>query len=296
MNNKLKIFSLVLKEKDYILKNTNTFEIAYYISKNKEEDIRIVLFSIRDSCTQFFTDHAPEICGKLLKYLNIDKSIDEVTWNYAASPAYSALKFIRIHGMLAIMRLENGEVSKPHCGNLTLDQYQKIWDLKQDFKQALKIGYPEGDYQSEALVQHLVHTPRRQEKLRVIVPPYGYDNEEYPVVLVDTVKFINYWSQQCKEKRPIFSDRLFRFFKPIRVDWIDINDRKLLQSSSKKQNEWHIPKEMACGTCLNFVNKIRFTNGRHRTVNVANAGAPFIPMQISSYDKVKFCEKFEWQG
>lgn len=296
MKNKLKIFTLLFEEKDFILNNENTFEIGYYKSISREKGIKIDLFSISDSFTQFFIEHAPEICGKLLVHLSIESDIDEVIWNYVASPAYSALKFIRVHGKLAMMRLENGEVRRPYCGGLTIDQYQEVWDSKQEFKQALQTGYPEGSYESEPIIQHLVHTPRRQEKVRVMIPPYGYDDEDHPVVLVDTTKFIHYWNQQCKEKQLTINDRFIRLFKPLEVDWIDANDRKLLQSSSKEQKEWHIPKEMACGACLNHVNKIRFTNGRHRTVNLANAGAPFIPMQISDHNKEMFCERFEWSS
>lgn len=56
-----------------------------------------------------------------------------------------------------------------------------------------------------------------------------------------------------------------------------------------------LPEVMACGVCLSFQNKIRFTNGRHRTVNAENFAAPFIPLQSMSGGIDVFKETFEFR-
>ncbi len=294
MNIHLKSFTTIPFHDDTLLTN-NIFSLGYYVKTNTPELTRIILFSLKNNYPAYFRLHAPEICSQLLKQLAINKTLDEINWSYASAPALSILKFIRNKGKLATMHIENDEVFNPYAGALTLKEYENLYNESVDFKLALQKGFPINNVKPSALIDYLVHTPKRNEKIRTMTTPYGND-KDYKVILVDTNRFMKHWEQQSKVETGNLFNQARYFIESFIANHTDYSERGLLSSSKNNNKQWYIPHKMACGVCLNHANKISFTNGRHRTINLANAGAPFIPLQVANEHLADMRKEFEWNG
>lgn len=135
----------------------------------------------------------------------------------------------------------------------------------------------------------------------MLQPAYGSaSSSDHPVILVDTVRFINYWKKQCAPKERvcgllgIISVALFKD-KSTAIPTESQADHTLLSSGLDESLTHAIPSEMACGVGLDYKGELCFTNGRHRTVNMANLGAPYMPLQIYNEGIDEFKVLFEWK-
>jgi hypothetical protein len=255
--------------------------------------IKIHVFLLNNkgfSGAKYFIDNAPTICQKIVEQTDLKKSIQDIEWTYTVSLASSKLKFEALGGVAVLMRFENGAVAKNYCGGQSLEYYEEGLNDPRGLVAFLQDGVSD-DFPSTSkpIVEYLVHTPKRTKKIHVMEHPYkSLPIDEHPVVLVDTNVFISYWEDQCQPKRKnLFS------WKP-KPSGLDNDDLELLKSSFEMSLEYSIPHEMPCGVGLCDKN-IRFTNGRHRFVNLAKAGAPFIPVQTSKHGLDTFREFFEWE-
>ncbi len=278
---KLKSFDLKISDSDGIDFN---YSIGFYVS-DKEKN-KINLFSI-DKKNNYFIYDAPIICQKLLKNFALAKSIHDIEWTYTAAPISSKLEFKALNGLAVIMRFDNGEVVNHRYGRRPLDYYEKALNDPRGLMVSLQEGIPNHLTSiSEPIIKYLVHTPKRSREIHVLDQP-----NNYPVVLINTEFFIHYWNHQCSLNGVQIIKNLFRG-KVIPSN--DDEDRELLKSSYETSLKFSIPNEMASGVHLNFKNKISFQNGRHRTVNIANAGALYIPVQTNIEGANTFRELFGW--
>lgn len=268
-------------------------DLSFGIYFSTREKIKIDIFSIDVYIFDHFINNAPTICQKIINIFSPGKLVHDIEWTYTAGPVCSMLEFEAVSGLAVTMRFGNGEVAENYCGGRPIDQYAKALNDPRGLQVALQDGFPDHlTFTSEPIIRYLAHTPRRSLKIHVLEHPYRNGHfEDYPVVLVDTKKLLRYWRQQCNYTGFQKIKNLYRK----KVNSIDDDDRKLLKSSYETSSKYPIPHEMACGVCLNFENKICFTNGRHRTVNLANAGAPFIPVHTCKEGISRFRKLFEWE-
>jgi hypothetical protein len=270
--------------------------IGFIVTSNGIVKIDLFLLSNKHSRytnTQYFIYNAPFICQKVVEIVGLHKLIQDIEWTYTASIATSNLKFKALNVFAVKMIFENGVVAKNYCGGESQEYYEEALNDPRGLTEYLQRGLSEEfPTISEPIEFYLAHTPRRIKRIHVLEPPYTYPSiDEHPVVVVDTNAFISYWEQQCKLEKIGVIKRLFS--KTTRRSSID-DDLELLNSSIEKSLEQFIPCEMSCGVKL-CNEKIRFTNGRHRFVNLAKAGASFIPVQTEKYGLEAFRELFEWK-
>lgn len=119
--------------------------------------------------------------------------------------------------------------------------------------------------------------------------------DDYPVFLADSKKFISYWKEKLRMTR---ANRLVAYFtKGNSIDYRhNSDDIELLSSTLQESLSRSVPIEMPLGVGFDFENRISFGNGRHRTVNLANMGAPYIPMQVHQKCMKDFHKLFYWDG
>ena len=296
------------------MKKLNNFGVMAYDQHRKMDkhycfglvvtDKQIDIFFIDQTSFHYFTENTPDVCQKILTEYFLGEKIQNMQWTYTAGGGHSKIIFNEQNNLITTMTFTNGAVLQPYCYAYTMEKYEAALDDPRGLELALLDGYETEAFKSsffrDSITRYLVHTPYHDKyKIHVMKPPYSHDPEQYPIILVDTEKFISYWKQQSV---PIASkdtviDKLKSIFGLNQgncEDRFDGADCRLLSSTLETSLKYYIPDEMACGVSLSFDNIISFANGRHRTVNLANLGAPFIPVQSSSYEEEKFRTLFEW--
>ncbi len=271
------------------------FSVGFCVSIKEKN--KIDLFSIDKKNFNHFIYNAPTICQKIIEQIGLGISIHDVEWTYTAAPVCSKLEFEALNGLAVKMKFDNGEVANTYFGNQPLDYYEKALNDSREFKVVLQEKFPNSLINTyEPIIKYLAHTPGLSKKIHFLERPYkNLPFSDYPVVLIDTKSFIDYWKYQCGFYMLQRIKTLFRG----KVNSVSIkdDDRELLKSSKKTSSKYIIPREMAnVGYInINIENRLRFTNGRHRVVNLANAGAPFIPIQTTKEELKAIRELFEWE-
>jgi len=262
------------------------------------DESQISLFSIDHEENMRFLNNIPSICDQVVNVLYESKSVLDFSWTYTASSATSRLTFLEENQTPVSLIIENGWVIESYCHSMDSSEYKEAIVDPRGLEASLRDGLPEHiKYVSPPVKIHIAQTPLRNQKLYALQTPYkNIDPDEYPVINVDAKRFLDYWR---KQSRPDFFLKFPSLYKVLKkFGWpsyhLDESDHKLLQSTQKVSNNYVIPSEMACGVALDFDKKIRFTNGRHRCVNLANAGAPFIPIQIYGYQRDEMINLFQW--
>jgi hypothetical protein len=267
-------------------------------------DEKIDIFHIDPSSVNYLNENLPDLCRKILAKYFTSKQIQDMQWTHTAGGAHSKIIFNEQNNFATTAIYTNGAVFQPYCYAYKIEEYEAALNDPRGLELALLDGYEDEDAKSsfsiDPVKQYLVHTPYHEHyKIHVMTPPFFHNTGECPVILVDTEKFISYWKRQSskltsKNTRLNKIKSVFHFNQKNSEDRLDVDDRELLSSTLETSLKHDIPYEMACGVSLSFDNKIRFTNGRHRTVNLSNLGAPFIPVQSSSHGEERFRELFEW--
>ncbi len=270
-------------------------------------DEKIDLFLTDQDSVYDLEQQIPSICQGILAEYHPDKNLQDIKWTYTAGGGHSDLIFDQCNGLATTMTISNDAVLEPYCCAYEIETYEAALNDPRGLETALLDGYPEealSSFSRDPIVRYLAYTPNHDtQKIHVLKAAYERFLEDNPVVFVDSQKFISYWKQQCTPKEPeegLISKLKEKFFDMVEQKKgycdIDSDDNVLLSSTLEKSLKHRIPNDMACGVSLDHNNNIRFTNGRHRTVNLANLGAPFIPVQTYKGGEKQLVDMFEWDG
>lgn len=258
-----------------------------------------------DSAYNAFVKDTTGICLKALEKYYPDKKLQDIEWSYSAGGGHSDFYFDSKSGLATSLTFSNSAVLEPYCSALPIEEYQSAINDPRGLSAALLDGYtPEAipSFSGSPKTIYLVHTPHHPEKsIHQVNPPLRNRIDENPVVLVDTDKFMQHWRNQSvppvhgNSLRGLLAKAMECFEEGVTHNIYDKTNHKLLKSDLETALKHHIPDEMAFGVGIDTTDhKIYFSNGRHRTVNFAKLGAPYIPVQTSLHNLNAFKALFEW--
>jgi len=269
-------------------------EVSYQFGLIREvSDVKI--FLLENDSHNYFIDHAPNILLAIHKHYDLENEWHEYKWSFVAGAAYSEIIIESKHNTPTTITFLNAAVLKPYCSAFKAATYINAILDSRSLQDALLDGYPanlKSSFTEASTTFYLVHTPRHKKYLFHMIKPWYCDLEKFPVVLVNSEKFISYWKQQREPLPQTIFEKLIG--KNPSYKSIDCDDEILLSSTVEISLRYSIPATMAENVHFDHENKIRFGDGRHRTVNIANMGAPFIPVQVSNDNLEIFIKAFEF--
>lgn len=261
------------------------------------QDSEITVFLVNDHSHRYFVDFSATVLLILLEYFELESQLQKFNWVFIAGAAYSEIYIESKKGTATTLTFENAAVLEPYCHAYTVERYAAALTSVNGVRRALLEHYPENLWSSflQGPVKfYLAHTPDHPRiPLHMMQHPYPtLDEEHEQIVLTDAKKFMRYWKDQCGFRS--ISHRLPRWLKLDSQHGIDQDDRELLGSPPNESSKHIIPSRMSEGLSFSQDRKIRFTNGRHRAVNIANLGALFIPMHVNKECLEDFRTAFEF--
>ncbi len=257
-------------------------EFAFVYHRNPRS---IEFFPLVWECARKLRDDPRKVCSSILVSADITCRLDQIEWAYTTPFYQSKLVFYFGGGEILYVTLSNRNVL--HSGN---DRF-----IADDLKTYLKSGtYGQRDGGPRDItlewVFYFAPTPFRRSKY-LVCEPLASDG---PVVLLDTKTFIRDWREQSQpgSKLANLVRRRFEFHEK----GGNRDDLELINSTRSLSKKWSLVREMPCGVGFNYRGEIAFSNGRHRTVNLANAGSPYIPVQVAVDQEEVMRDRFEWPG
>lgn len=257
----------------------------------------ITVFLVDDDSHQYFVDFAATVLLKALGHFGLESELQKFKWVFIAGAGYSEIYIESKKGIATSLSFENTAVLEPFCCAYSVKQYTAALTSTRGVRLALLESYSENVWPSFHLNPvkfYLAHTPNHPATpVHIMEHPYpNLDSDHEEIVLADAKKFMNYWRSQCG-----LHSVYYQFFGPLKLTslhGLDKDDWLLLNSPSVDSLGYIIPRVMSEGVSFRANGKIRFTNGRHRAVNIANLGAPFIPIHVNRECLQDFKATFEF--
>ncbi len=248
-------------------------------------DKEITIFLLDNESHSYFVDCTAHVLLSILKYYKLSVALDLYKWVFVAGAGVSDIIIDTQKNIPTILTFSNGSVLQPYCCALNMSVYEAAFKTGPAFRETLLQQYSENLRASFCLSAekfYLVSIPFNPKYMfHMMSNPYGnLDENKFPVLFVSTDKFITYWKNQCSDKGNFF------------LSGIDCDDKILLSSTFDVSLRYALPRQMAEGVGFDHNRKIRFTNGRHRTVNLASMGAPLIPIQVNKESVADFNRMF----
>tara|TARA_B100000745_G_C20145053_1_gene392622 strand:- start:244 stop:1116 length:873 start_codon:yes stop_codon:yes gene_type:complete len=259
-----------------------------------KKDTSLHIFIDSEESAAYFRNNAALVLQQGKANLYPFKELHEISWLCTIGVATSRISLNRKNGLVSDVVFHNSAILQTYCSTLSMAKYNKALTSHQGLEKALWDDLPTSYHKIFTLpasTVYVVHTPGHPVKqLHQLTARYDTSSGEYPVVLVDTQKFIAHWKRQCRKG---LLPWLKHLYPKHRGNELDNDDHEILSAPANESVHHSLPKEMACGVHLTSRQKIQFTNGRHRTVNFANLGAPFIPVQTVRHGLCDFKDRFE---
>lgn len=303
--------------------------MGLYIEKETEKP-SIHLFEIETNYSLApFHRSVFKICSELANSIDLDKTVMDFNWSYTASGGHTDVQFHEQGKYITGVTFPNSFPVR-HPFTSTIERYQKALNTPDKFIDFLSDRHPER-YKGSPLYRVIVSLPKHPDRHHIIEPTYD-DMEDYKIILVDSERFMSYWIDQektihrCKtmeelkfvyDAQPLKGDdsafppfhtgidEAIKYVSP-HIGYPDKTSiatfLKLEQPPQKSEPSWlekitntfNKPKE----PIPTLEDKISFTNGRHRILNMYILGAPYIPMTISTYENshIEFEKRFGWKN
>ncbi len=273
--------------------------IGVYLS-NEENTPHIHLFEVERRTGRNFTFSAPKICSDILKAYLPEKQLYEVDWTYTTGGAHTDFSFKTTHGEISGIHFTNAFPTNIRTP-LSIDRCSEFFSHPQT---GCAQNEPKSIWHSGPLDLMIVPIPKHKEKFIVLRDPYM--SADHQTILANPNKFIHAWLTQSFMNANVndLNGLTAEYAKNARFMSGDDNPIAPLHSSVEEslthlRPEGWYPHESAMISYqpARSGGKINFTNGRHRTINFFNAGAPFLPFFMYKGERTdKFAEEFEWQG
>ncbi|ABD79456.1 hypothetical protein [Saccharophagus degradans] len=276
--------------------------LGLYVEESIKRRVVHLFAIVQDFEVVPFRTSAFKVCTQIARSLNSSSSVLDFDWTFTASGGRSDILFHQQSGYVTGVSFSNSlPVEKPYF-HQTIERYNEALNSRYDMLDVLSDGHQE-HYLGPPKRMMIIPLPLHPEKHHVMNAAYFLD-EKYKVILVNTHEFISYWIEQEKERHSCGSIEALK-------EIYDAQDFKgddsilppfhttLEESIYFVRPEFEQPDETAILKYMFVAGnayRIRFVNGRHRTVNFFKLGAPFIPLTVEKdVTFEEFKRRFEWR-
>ncbi|MCF8496588.1 MAG: hypothetical protein K9G62_07980 [Alphaproteobacteria bacterium] len=261
---------------------------------------------------------APMICAAVLKQVRPSENLDSVEWGYSAGSSHTDISFESRHGHVTGMTLNNHLITR--IGHAQpLEKYQAALNDPRGFMHGLNEEDPL--FQGSPVHRVVVPLPKHPAGYIALKPP---ERENREVVFADPEKLIEFWANQTlrenkaqnmdnlvhiynenKKYMPGDDNPIAPFHSTIEESLSHLSPEIGYPDTPPMASFWPAPSPSKKSSILSGLfykessrpNEIAFTNGRHRTLNLYKAGAPFVPIDMYTHEYTEeFRRKFEWKG
>lgn len=277
-------------------------KLGVYIS-SQDDSPHIHIFEVGKGimARAHFAFAAPYIGLQILKKYLPEKELSDVRWTYTSGAAHTDFSFKKTHGEISEVFFTNScplDLTMPK----SIEEYQNLLSHPQT---GVATNDENDIFYRGPQKNVIVPIPKHKHGFHVLRHPEQI-MRDHCLVLVDPKKFMKHWlTQAFKEANVHDIDGLRKEYEAAsKLMSDDDNPIAQLHSPIEKSLEYiqlRYPNEPAHISfwTRNYEpeGKTSFVNGRHRTINFYNAGAPFLPFLMYKSDTtVVFKEKFEWHG
>jgi hypothetical protein len=234
--------------------------------------------------------------------------LGDIDWEYTNGICHSDIELEEQGGILTCMHLSNNELGRI-SHEIPLQRYQDALNSPDGFEHEMASGH--GFMRGKKATIFPIRLGGEDRDRVIYFTSNNYDG--MTPVLADAAKFLQAWRQQeerFSKPAPPPPSKAIGFLRSLFSSASENtpnnegrrHDFALFQSTQEKSR-----KEIWKNTCpeypieaafINFnanqpEDSIAFTNGRHRTFNVANLAAPYVLIDVGC-DVDAFRKKFEW--
>jgi len=298
----------------------------------QESDTTLHLFAIQDPAKGFSGDGIElrrTLYNLFTNFLDKHfpgKKVTDFNWKFTAGGAHTNINFVEQNGYVVGVEIGNGFATSGFMSCLK-ETYDEAIASPAHFIDILTEGHPER-YTSGRLRVIIVPLPNHP-KGHIVLPSLSdedYDRN-YEVVFADSKKVLEHMIHEASmehdcstledlkavyDAEPSKGDDVAfpPFHTSLETSIKYLRPEKGYPDKVPQASYWSIeakptaPRgviETLLGSSFGGTSKpeitetLRFTNGRHRTVNMIVAGAPFIPMQMYKCDDTeRFKSSFLW--
>ncbi|MDB5491263.1 MAG: hypothetical protein JWO78_1112 [Micavibrio sp.] len=235
-------------------------------------------------------------------------SLGDIDWKYTNGIYHSDIKLEEQGGILTRMHLSSNELGRVNS-KISLQHYQDALKSPDGFEDKMSSGH--GFVRGQKNTIFPIRLGGEDRDKVIYFASNNYDG--MTPVLVDAAKFLHAWRQQEERFLKPASPRanktiglLRSLFSSASENTSDDEGRRhdlaLFQSTKEKSRKeiWNntSPQHPIEAAFINFnANQpedcIAFSNGRHRTFNMANLAASYVLIDVGG-DVDAFRKKFEW--
>ncbi len=262
-----------------------------------------------------------KVCSGIVEDYFSGKKINDFDWELTAAGGHTKLNFEEKNGWITGVRCTNAFPLYQSSFAYGIKDYEEALEDPDNFLHILSEGHPKG---FENHPEYLVIVPLPLHPDGHIILETGlstYKSDKYEVVFADAQKLRDLIIGQEMKKRSASFDDLIRIYEdePLKGDDVAFPPfHSTIEESIKHLNPGlGYPGEIAIanfstdgafddedwGEGLDWrrdnewmlSERIGFQNGRHRTFNMINTGAPFIPILMGkSLGTEMFKERYGW--
>ncbi|NCC23146.1 MAG: hypothetical protein EOM26_11915 [Alphaproteobacteria bacterium] len=284
------------------------------------ERARIHLFQTEGSDIFNLEHTGPIICQRILEQIDPEGNLSDYDWGCTAGFAHTDIRFDEMDGWITGMTLSN-PITVRIGGARTLEDYQAVVDSPEGFLKALNGEQPQ--FYSEARSWLVLPLPRHEDGF-LTLSKEGLSGSGQRIILADREKLMKRWQQSVMRQAGAADANQLRRSWEANAKSMGGDDNPIppfhsgVKASTEHVQPWKgYPDQLPIATYRppataveerprgglmglfgavtrverNRPEAIDFVNGRHRTINFANLGAPFIPLVMDDTDDTRAFEQ-----